>query len=64
MKKEDLILSGLLPEKKCAVCGKTMCRVYWKDYVYKKLGKFFCGYNCMRNFTKQRELNENERISG
>ncbi len=54
--KENLNLDKTLPEKKCALCGKAMCRVYWKDYIYKKRGKFFCGYNCMRNFTKTKGI--------
>ncbi len=54
--KENLNLDKTLPEKKCALCGKAMCRVYWKDYIYKKRCKFFCGYNCMRNFTKTKGI--------
>ena len=45
--------------KKCAVCGKTMVRIYWKDYAYKYFDKFYCTYKCFRVDEKKR-LAKNE----
>lgn len=48
-------------EHKCAVCGTIIKRMYWDEYIYtKKIGKhnkqvFFCGWNCMRQYEKERE---------
>jgi hypothetical protein len=50
------IVSSILSEKTCPMCGKRMVRVYWGDYAYKFGSKYFCSYGCMRKYEKSRPV--------
>ena len=48
----------------CFQCGKEVERMFMDEYLYKKKHQdrtiYFCGWNCMRKFEKEKEVKKRE----
>lgn len=48
MKKQKSNPLGGIVERKCATCGKRVCRISFVNYAWIIDRKVFCSYGCMR----------------
>ena len=52
----DRLMRSTLTQKTCPICGKTIVRICFSEYAYKKDGHFFCSWTCMREYEKGGKL--------